>query len=83
MKPLNPKPPKRSREPIDSDSDADGSIECWPRFLMMKSMDSSQPQSNLSPFAFHKGIQYLRGIVRNVTRLRAGQVLIEVDKKSH
>ncbi|KAK2150841.1 hypothetical protein LSH36_386g02046, partial [Paralvinella palmiformis] len=76
-----PKKKKRSREQVDSESDTDGSIECWPRFLMIESTDSSRPLSKLSPFALQRGIQGLAGIVRNVTRLRSGQVLIEVDKQ--
>jgi len=49
----------------------------------MESTDSSRPLAKLSPFALQKGIQGLAGEVKNVTRLRSGQVLVEVDKKSH
>jgi hypothetical protein len=49
----------------------------------MESTDSSRPLSKLSPFALQKGIQGLAGVAKNITRLRSGQILIEVDKKSH
>jgi hypothetical protein len=49
----------------------------------MESTGSSRPLSKLSPFALQKGIQGLAGVAKNITRLRSGQILIEVDKKSH
>jgi hypothetical protein len=90
MQTVNPKNPsslhtshKRTRDQVDSDSDSENEIDFWPRFLIMESTDSSRPLSKLSPFALQKGIQGLAGVAKNITRLRSGQILIEVDKKSH
>ena len=49
----------------------------------MESTDSDKPLSKLSPFALQKSIQGLAGVPKYVNRLRSGQVLIEVDRKSH
>ena len=70
---------------MDSDSESDGEIgiDSWPRFLIMESMDSDKPLSKLSPFALQKGIQGLAGVPKDVNRLRSGQILIQVDRKSH
>ena len=70
---------------MDSDSESDGEIgvDSWPRFIILESTDSDKPLSKLSPFALQKGIQGLAGVPKDVNRLRSGQVLIEVDRKSH
>ena len=70
---------------MDSDSESDGEIgiDSRPRFLIMESMDSDKPLSKLSPSAPQKGIQGLARVPKDVNRLRSGQVLIEVDRKSH
>ena len=76
---------KRSRKEMDSDSESDSEIgmDSWPRFLIMESTDSDKPLTKLSPFVLQKGIQGLAGVPKDVNRLRSGQVLIEVDRKSH
>ena len=51
--------------------------------MILKSTDSDKPLSKLSPFALQKGIQGLAGVPKDGNRLRSGQVLIEVDRKSH
>ena len=67
----------------DSESDIEIGVDSWPRFLIMESTDSDKPLSKLSPFALQKDIQGLAGVPKDVNRLRSGQVLIEVDRKSH
>ena len=81
----NPNSGKRSRKEMDSESESYSEIgmDSWPRFLIMESMDSDKPLTKLSPFALQKGIQGLAAVPKDVNRLRSGQVLIEVDRKSH
>ena len=72
-------PLKRPYMDTDSDSDSD----TWPRFLILESTDPQQPLHKLSPFAINKGIVGIAGQPENVKKLRSGQLLVEVSKKSH
>ena len=50
---------------------------------MIEGTDENHPLTKLSPFAIQKGLQGLAGVPKDVKRLRGGQVLVEVDKKSY
>ena len=52
---------------MDSESDTDSSVNCWPRFEMMESTDNRRPLSRLlSPFALQNDIQGLGGVAKMV-----------------
>ena len=53
------------------------------RFLMMTSGDDEKSLSRLSTFAIQKGIQGLVGEPETIKRLRSGDLLIEVGRKTH
>ena len=77
---------KRSRpsDLTDSDSDVDFNLDdSWPRYLVIEPTDENRALSRLSPFAIAKGLQGLAGVPKDVRRLRDGQLLVEVDKKSY
>ena len=52
-------------------------------FLMMMSGDEEKFSSKLSTFAIQKGIQGLVGESRTIKRQRSGDLLIEIDRKTH
>jgi hypothetical protein len=51
--------------------------------LVIEGINNNSALSKLSPFAISKGLQGLAGTMKNVRRLREGQVLVEVDKKAY
>ena len=96
--PTNKRKCPPSRRPVDisssSSSDDDSAIvpphaaaaarpPVWPRFLLVKATDPECPLSKLSPFAIAKTIKGLAGEPKQVTRLRSGDILVEVVRKSH
>ena len=75
---------KRNRDEVDSESsDTDSPDEYWPRFLIIQPADETKPLTRLSPFAILKGIQALAGNPVSVKKLRSGNILVEVSKRSH
>ena len=68
---------KRQRIDI-SDSDS-SDTESWPRYITI----TGEGLSKLSSIAIMKGIQGMAGSPKDVTRQRNGQLLVEVEKKSH
>ena len=75
---------KRGIEQVDSESsDSESLNEFWPRFLLIQAADKEKPLTRLSPFAILKGIQALAGNPVNVKKLRSGDILVEVSKRSH
>jgi hypothetical protein len=79
-------PKKRMLTESDSDPDNDSSstsvIESWPRFLIISALDANVPISK-NPFVLHKAIKGIAGEPRQVSRMRSGDILVEVDKQSH
>ena len=84
---------KEKRTKIDSDSeDSSREMECveqektptapkfWPRYLVMTGTDESFKK--LHAIAISKSIQGLCGEPKDITRLRSGDLLIEVDRAS-
>ena len=86
-KPSNPI--KRAREDSSgssedlSDSMTSPPLATYPRFLLIKPADPDKPIARLSPFAIAKAIQGLAGEPKQVQKLRSGDLLVEVTRKSH
>lgn len=55
----------------------------WPKFIVMESVTPDVPLAKLSPFAIQKGISGIAGTVKDVKKLKSGQILVECLKKSH
>lgn len=55
----------------------------WPKFIVLESVTPDMPLTKLSPFAIQKGISGIAGTVKDVKKIRSGQILIECSKKSH
>ena len=53
------------------------------RFLIVKSDEKDRKVSNLSPYAIEKSIQAIAGHPKSTKRLKLGDLLLEVEKKSH
>ena len=53
------------------------------RFLIVKSEEKDRKVSDLSPFAIEKSIQAIAGHPKSIKRLKSGDLLLEVEKKSH
>ena len=68
---------------VDNDPFTVPRSEHWPRFIIIESADSDRPISKLSPFAIHKGILGIAGTVKDVKKLRSGQLLVECAKRAH
>jgi hypothetical protein len=73
---------KRSFIDVDPDSSDSEASASWPRFLLIQAADLNKPLK-LSPFAIQKGIQGLAGTPKNVSKLRSGDLLVEVSSKNH
>ena len=49
----------------------------------MTMIDDERRIGKLSPFAIHKGILGIAGVVKDVKKLRSGDILVECAKKAH
>ena len=56
--------------------------EFWPRFIVISAADPSSPL-RLSPFAVQKGIEGAAGKTVNIRKLQSGDLVVQVDRKSH
>ena len=75
---------KRDFDQVDDESsDSEPHDNYWPRFLLIQAAAPNKPLTRLSPFAILKGIQALAGNPVNVKKLRSGDILVEVSKRSH
>lgn len=54
----------------------------WPRFLLMRSVDESCAIDRLNPFAITKNISSVIGKDNKISRLRSGDLLIEVYRRT-
>ena len=77
---------KRVRSNDSSDDDhSDSDVEdvhiedwfTWPRFIVLKPVEESQPLTKLSPFAVEKYIFGMYGTVKKVSKMKCGSLLIE------
>lgn len=55
----------------------------WQKFIVLESLLSEMPLTKLSPFAIQKGIAGIAGAVKDIKKLRSGQILVECSKKAH
>lgn len=79
---------KRFLEPDTDNSAANrgfslSSNDDWPKFITIESISSDIPITKLSPFAIQKGIAGIAGTVKEVKKLRSGQILVECCKKAN
>ena len=80
------KPPpntKKRQLTLDSDSDSELDNTTWPRFLIIHSTDENNNMNKLSPFVVNKVIIGLAGEPKTVKKLRSGDLLVEVTRRSH
>lgn len=73
--------PKRRLTEDDSDPNTGSTNVNWPKFILLESTSTETPLSKLSPFAIHKGILGVAGTVKDVKKLRSGQILVECTRK--
>ena len=52
------------------------------RIAPLTSTDSERPVGKLSPFAIHKGILGIAGVVKDLKKLRSGDILVECAKRA-
>lgn len=57
--------------------------ENWQRFIVLESLTDDMPLTKLSPFAIHKGITGIAGTVKDIKKLRSGQILVECARKAN
>lgn len=55
----------------------------WPKFIIIEAAAPDSPIIKLSPFAIQKGITGIAGTVKEVKKLRSGQILVECSKKAN
>ena len=80
---------KRVRSNDSSDDDhSDSDVEdehiadwfTWPRFIVLKPVEETQPLTKLSPFAVEKYIFGMYGTVKKVSKMKCGSLLIEASR---
>ena len=64
---------------VDDQNQPDWNL-VWPRFIVLDSVNPSEPLSKLSPFAVEKAIKGRFGTVKKVTKMRSGSLLIEASR---
>ena len=64
---------------VDDQNQPDWNL-VWPRFIVLDSVNPSEPLTKLSPFAVEKAIQGRFGTVKKVTKMRSGSLLIEASR---
>ncbi len=58
-------------------------VATWPRFLVAHATDQEKPLDKLSIFVLEKVLQGVAGVPTTLKRLRFGDLLIELERKSH
>lgn len=56
--------------------------EQFPRFLVITSLSDTKKVTELSPFVIDKTIQSVAGHVKSVKKMRSGDLLVEVERKT-
>ena len=67
---------------LSSDNE-EATIKMWPRFLLIQGTSKDFPLVKLNPSAIDKGLKGLVGMPTSVKRLRSGDLINEVSKRSH
>ena len=74
---------RRPCHEVESLSDGeDNTSNMWPRFLVEQGTSAEFPLAKLNLFAIEKGLTGLAGMPVSVRRLRSGDLIIEVSKRS-
>ena len=68
--------PTTAKKRKSDDSGPSGHDDNWPRCIVLTGT-TEKPISKISPFAIHKTIEGVAGQVKNVTKMRNGNLLIE------
>ena len=86
-------PIKRKRDTDESDESSDSEQTTQqstspptvnvPCFLIVTSDEKDRKVSDLSPFTIEKCIQSIAGCPKSIKKLKPGDLLLEVQKKSH
>lgn len=71
------------KEKLDDDNDNDEDSKPWSRFIVLSSQDNNKPLTKISPFVLEKLIKSVAGAVKNVTKMKSGDFLIECYRKTH
>ena len=71
---------KKRKSYIVDDNDEDS--KPWPRFIVLSSQDNNKPLTKISPFVLEKWIKSVAGAVKNVTKMKSGDLLIECYRKT-
>ena len=76
---------KRSRPNFEMsiEDSVEPSLENWPRFLVVKSLDENRTFAKVSPFVISKALKGLAGEPKDVRKLASGELLVECAKKAH
>ena len=65
----------------ENESEEETEEEFWSPFIVISSKNQEKPVSKISPFVVEKTIKGCAGEVKNVTKLRSGNLLIECVRK--
>ena len=79
----NKRPRENSSDFSDSAIDQEVLSSMWPRYLVIHSTDAENSLGKLSPFAVYKAIKGIAGEPEDVNRMRSGDFIIKVTRKSH
>ena len=55
----------------------------WPRFLVVEACQNGERLTRISPFAISKAIKGSAGDAKTIKKMRAGTLLVEVEKRQH
>ena len=69
---------KRSKNYSDSEEENEPMITTYDRFFIIRAQKAERSIEKLSPFAIEKAFKAAVGTAQNVTRLRDGNILVEV-----
>jgi len=80
---LNPRIIESDESDEQSESNRAILAAMWPRFLVVHATDPSLSLNKVSPFALYKAIKGIAGEPEEVTRMRSGDLIVKVTRKSH
>lgn len=77
-------PKNQNKRPLEETSDEDPPVVlAWPRFLVISSSDPGNNLARMSPFLVAKSLATVISSPKNVSRMRSGDLLVEVEKEQH
>lgn len=77
---------KKAKRALEHDSDEESSAprqddNSWARFLVIHSETPDKTAAKLSPFAISKGLKGLAGELKEIKKLRSGDLLVECERR--